>query len=82
MRGLGPDIVFVVLLTSVYSLDFFCSGIQLYVLLSPYLCLSPFYLNMNVLGEDTLISYFMRTKHLCVLIHIRNKGEVGTVKHV
>ena len=22
----------------------------------------------------------MRTKHLCVLIHIRNKGEVGTVK--
>ena len=25
---------------------------------------------------------FMRTKHLCVLIHIRPKGEVGTVKHV
>ena len=24
----------------------------------------------------------MRTKHLCVLIHIRIKGEVGTVKHV
>ena len=26
----------------------------------------------------------MRTKHLCVLIHIRTviKGEVGTVKHV
>ena len=24
----------------------------------------------------------MRTKHLCVLIHIRHKGEVGTVKHV
>ena len=22
----------------------------------------------------------MRIKHLCVLIHIRNKGEVGTVK--
>ena len=22
----------------------------------------------------------MRTKHLCVLIHIRTKGEVGTIK--
>ena len=24
----------------------------------------------------------MRTKHLCVMIHIRNKDEIGTVKHV
>ena len=24
----------------------------------------------------------MRTKNLCVLIHIRNSGDVGTVKHV
>ena len=24
----------------------------------------------------------MRAKHLCVLIHIRTKGEVGIVKHV
>ena len=24
----------------------------------------------------------MRTKHICVLIHIRVKGEVGTLKHV
>ena len=24
----------------------------------------------------------MRTKHLCILIHIGIKGEVGTVKHV
>ena len=23
----------------------------------------------------------MRTKHLCVLIHIRTKAEVGTIKH-
>ena len=23
----------------------------------------------------------MQTKHLCVLIHIRTKGEVGIVKH-
>ena len=28
------------------------------------------------------LGYFMRTKHLCVLIHIRIKGDVGTVKHV
>ena len=25
---------------------------------------------------------FMRTEHLCVLIHIIIKGEVGTIKHV
>ena len=25
---------------------------------------------------------FMRTKHVCVLIHIRIKGEVGTAKLV
>ena len=24
----------------------------------------------------------MRAKHLYVLIHIRNKGEIGTIKHV
>ena len=30
-----------------------------------------------VLGDDTSLSYvyFMRTKHLCVLIHIRNNGK-------
>ena len=39
-------------------LDFFCSGIQFYVLLSPYLYfLSPFYiLILYVLGDDALIS--------------------------
>ena len=49
------------------------------------LFLSPvFYLDLYVLVDDTSISYgsFMRTKHLFVLIHIRNKGEVVTVKHV
>ena len=41
----------------VYLLDFFCSGIQFYLLLSPYLCfISLLYLNLNVLGDDTLIS--------------------------
>ena len=57
----------------VLLLDFFCSGIQFYLLLSPYLCfISIFYLDLYVLGDDALISYgfFMQTKHLCVLIHI------------
>ena len=41
----------------VYLLDFFCSVIQFYVLLSPYLCLMSFlYLNVYVLGDDAWIS--------------------------
>ena len=66
--------------TRVYLLDFFCSGIQFYLLLSHYLCfISLLYLNLYVLGDDALISLgsFMQTKYLCVLIHIRIKGEVG-----
>ena len=57
-------------LTGVYLLDFFCSGIQFYLLLSPYLCfilfylllssylcfISLLYLDLYVLGDDTLIS--------------------------
>ena len=56
-----------------YLLDFFCSGIQFYLLLSPYLCFISFlYLDLFVLGDDALISYgsFVQTKYLCVLIHI------------
>ena len=71
--------------TGVYQLDFFCSGIQFYLLLSPFLCfISLLYLDLNVLGEDALISwgYFMQTKYLCVLILILIKVEVGTVKPV
>ena len=42
--------------TGVYLLDFFCSGIQLY-LLSAYLCFISFvYLDLYVLGDDALIS--------------------------
>ena len=42
--------------TGVYLLDFFCSGIQLYLLLSPYLCfISLLYLDLYVLGDDALI---------------------------
>ena len=57
----------------VYLLDFFCSGIQFYLLLSPYLCfISLLNLGLYVLGDNALISKasFMQTKYLCVLIHI------------
>ena len=57
----------------VYLLDFFCSGIQFYLPLSPYLCfISLLYLDLYVLGDDALISYrsFLQTKYLCVMIHI------------
>ena len=41
----------------VYLLDFFCSGIQFYLLLSPYLCfIILLYLDLNILGDDALIS--------------------------
>ena len=43
--------------TGVYLLDFFCSGIQFYLLLSAYLCfISLLYLDLYVLGDDALIS--------------------------
>ena len=43
--------------TGVYLLDFFCSGIQSYLLLSHYLCfISLLYLDLYVLGDDALIS--------------------------
>ena len=59
--------------TGVYLLDFLCSGIQFYLLLSPYLCfISLLYLDLYVLGADAKISLgsFMQTQYLCVLIHI------------
>ena len=34
---------------------------------------------MDKLGDW---GFYMQTKHLCVLINIRTKGEFGTVKHV
>ena len=43
--------------TGVYLLDFFCSGIQFYLQLSPYLCFISFlYLDLYNLGDDVLIS--------------------------
>ena len=62
-----------VLPTGVNLLDFFCSSIQFYLPLSPYLCfISLLYLDLYDLGDDALISKgsFMQTKYLCVLIHI------------
>ena len=59
--------------TGVYLLDFFCSGIQFNLLLSPYPCfISLLYLDLYVLGDDALISWgsFMQTKYLCVLTYI------------
>ena len=47
-------------------LDFFYYGIQLYALLSPYLCfISNLYLVLYVQGDDALSKgSFMRNKHL------------------
>ena len=59
--------------TGVYLLDFFSSGIQFDLLLSPYPCfISLLYLDLYVLGDDALIGLgsFMQTKFLCVLIRI------------
>ena len=59
--------------TGVYLLDFFCSTIQFYLLLSPYLCFIFFlYLDLCVLGDDALISYgsFTLTKYLCIDPHL------------
>ena len=43
--------------TGVYLFDIFCSGIQFYLLLSPYLCFISFlYLDLCVLGDGALIS--------------------------
>ena len=46
-------------LTGFYLLDFFCSGIQFYLLLSPYLCfisLLYMYIDLYVLGDGALIT--------------------------
>ena len=68
--------------TGVYLLDFFCSAIQFYLLLSTYLCFISFlYLDLYVLGDVVLLSkaYFMQSNYLCVLIHICIKGALKPV---
>ena len=53
----GPDALAVVRPTGIYLLDFFCSGIQFYVLLSLYFCFISFlYLDLLVFVDDALIS--------------------------
>ena len=47
--------------TGVCLLDFFCSGIQFYLLLSSYLCFISFlYLYLYVLGDDAFIYLFIQ----------------------
>ena len=69
----------------VYLLDFFCSGIQFYLLLSPYLCfISLLYLDLYVLGDDALIFYvfllfcvcyvFVRVSLFVLCGHLLGKG--------
>ena len=46
--------------TGVYLLDFFRSGIQFYLLLSPYLCfIALLYLDLYVLGDDAFMQLYM-----------------------
>ena len=55
----GADALAVCRPSGVYLLNFFCSGIQFDLLLSPYLCLtSLLYLDLYVLGDDALIGVF------------------------
>ena len=57
MRWQGPDALTVVRPTGVYLLNFFCSCIQFYLLLSPYLCfISILYIDLYVLGNYAMIS--------------------------
>ena len=54
MRWLGPDALAVVRPTEVYLLDFFYSGIQFFLLSSPYLCFISFLdLDLYVLGDNS-----------------------------
>ena len=49
-------------------MDFFCSGIQLYVLLSPYLCFISFSISRIICSRKLFmdkLGSFMQSKHLC-----------------
>ena len=57
INGMDLMLLLFVQPTGVYLLDFFCSGIQFCLLLSPYLCfISLLYLDLYVFGDDALIS--------------------------
>ena len=56
-----------------FTYGFICSGIQFYLLLSPYPCFILFlYLHLYVLGNEALISYwsFTQIKYLCLDPHL------------
>ena len=53
--------------TKVYLLDFFCSGIQFYLLLSPNLCFVSFY---------TLIYKLNRGSNMCVHVLLNLLNEL------
>ena len=60
--------------------DFFCSGIQFYLLLSPCLCfVSLLCLDLYVLGVGALVGLgsFMWAGCLCVLVRVWVGGGVG-----
>ena len=58
--------------TSVYLLDFFCSGIQFYHQLSPYVCfISCLFIYLSLFKEDSTLSdkYLDQYLDLYVLGH-------------
>ena len=57
--------------TGVYLLDFFCSGIQFNLLLSPYPCfISLLYLDLYVLGDDKLGVFHANQISMCLDPHL------------
>ena len=58
--------------SEVCLLDFFCSGVQFYLLLSPCLCfISLLCLDLYVLGDDALIGWGLSCgPGICVFVHI------------
>ena len=83
MRRLGPALMPVVRPPGLNCWISFTPVFSRVLLLILYLCLITFwYLDWYVLVDGTLLSMgsSMRTKHLFVLIHIRNKGDVVIVK--
>ena len=70
MRGLGPDVVSLVRPTGGLLLDFFCSGIQLCVLLSPYLFNSfLLYPDLYLLGDDKLGIFYANQTPMGLDLH-------------
>ena len=67
--------LFVGFLLLQYSVECIVESLSCFI----FLCL-----DLYVLGDDASLikGSLVWTKHLCILIHIRIKDEVGTVAHV